>query len=158
MHHCICRATLQFCNDDPKEWTNYVRSCLILPHGVQYNDRLFLTILEPWNHHSPLIDPTIGEPYPMEWLAILRPRIQSLKGIMRTLSCIPPFKMPTMDVGTLHHEDTMRDGYQPKMLLFTLDELFYIYSQIKKQRRANNKIVIAYKILCFSMNWCTDWW
>ena len=50
----------------------------------------------------------------------------------------------------------MRDSYWPKMLLFALDELFYIYSQIKKQRRADKKIVVAYEILCLSMNWCTD--
>ena len=73
-------------------------------------------------------------------------------------ACIPPFKMLTMDVSTLHHEDAMRDGYWPKMLLFTLDELFYIYSQIKNQQRVNEKIVITYKILCLSMNRCTDWW
>ena len=41
------------------------------------------------------------------------------------------------------------------MLLFTLDELFYIFDQIKKQWRANEKIVVAYEILCLSMQWCT---
>ena len=66
LHRCICCATLQFSNDDPKEHTNYARSHLILPHGVQYNDWLFPAILEPWNHCSPLIDPAMGEPYPME--------------------------------------------------------------------------------------------
>ena len=71
--------------------------------------------------------------------------------------CVPPFKMPSMDVGSLHHEDIMRDGYQPKMLLFALDELFYIYDQIEKQRRPDKKIVVTYKILCLSMNQCTDW-
>ena len=63
-----------------------------------------------------------------------------------------------MDIGLLCHKDVMRDGYQPKMLLFTLDELFYIYDQIKKQRRADEKIVIAYEILCLSANQCTDRW
>ena len=72
-------------------------------------------------------------------------------------ACIPPFKMLTMDVGMLHHEDAMRDGYRPKMLPFTLDELFYIYSQTKKQQRADEKIIITYKILCLSTNRCTDW-
>ena len=33
---------------------------------MQYNDRLFPAILEPWNHHGLLIDPAMGEPYPME--------------------------------------------------------------------------------------------
>ena len=72
--------------------------------------------------------------------------------------CVPPFKMLTMDIGTLHHKDTMRDSYWPKMLLFTLDELFYIYSQIKNQWRRSEKIVITYEILCLSMNRCTDRW
>ena len=72
--------------------------------------------------------------------------------------CVPPFRMPSMDIGSLRHEDVMRDGYWPKMLLFALDELLYIYDQIKKQRRADEKIVIAYEILCLSTNRCTDWW
>ena len=72
--------------------------------------------------------------------------------------CIPPFKTPTMDVSTLCDEDIMRDGYQPKMLSFMLDKLFYIYSQIKKLRRADKKIIVTYEILCLSTNWCTDRW
>ena len=64
--HCICCTTLQFSNDEPKECTNHAKSHLILPCGAQYNNQLFLAILEPQNHHSPLIDPAIGEPYPME--------------------------------------------------------------------------------------------
>ena len=66
LHHCVCRATLQFSNDDPKLSTQYVGSCLILPCGAQYNDRLYPSILEPQNHHGPLIDPAMGEPCPME--------------------------------------------------------------------------------------------
>ena len=66
LHCCVCRTTLQFSNDDPQECTKYIGSHLILPRGVQYNDRLYPAILEPWNHHSPLIDPTMGKPYPME--------------------------------------------------------------------------------------------
>ena len=71
--------------------------------------------------------------------------------------CIPPFKMLSMDIGTLHHEDVMRDSYWPKMLLFALDKLFYIYAQIKKLWRADEKIVITCEILCLSTNRCTDW-
>ena len=48
------------------EHTNYARSRLILPRGVQYNDQLFLAILGLQNHHGPLIDPNMGEPYLME--------------------------------------------------------------------------------------------
>ena len=73
-------------------------------------------------------------------------------------ACIPPFKTPTMDVRSLHHEDVMRDGYRLKMLLFTLGELFYIFDQIKKQWRADEKIVVAYEILCLSAQWCTKQW
>ena len=83
LHHCVCRATLQFSNDDPKERTKYVGSCLILPHGVQYNDQLYPTILEPWNHHSPLIDPTTGEPYPMEVVGDFRAMDPIFKGCCR---------------------------------------------------------------------------
>ena len=66
LHHCVCRATLQFSNDDPKQRTKCVGSHLIMPCGVQYNDHLYPSILELWNHCSPLIDPVMGEPCPME--------------------------------------------------------------------------------------------
>ena len=68
----------------------------------------------------------------------------------------PPFKMPSMQIGSLHHEDMMHDGYRPKMLLFALDELYYIFDQIKKQQRADEKIVVAYEILCLSTQQCTE--
>ena len=66
LHRCVCRATLQFSNTDPKQCTKYTGSHLIVPRRVQYNDPLYPTILEPWNHHSPLIDPVTGESCPME--------------------------------------------------------------------------------------------
>ena len=70
--------------------------------------------------------------------------------------CIPPFKMPTLNKETLQAKDSMRDGYCPKMLLYALDELFYIYAQVKNSRRADDKLVLAYEILCISTNCCTD--
>ena len=66
LHHCVCRTTLQFSNDDLKHCTKYVRSRLILPCGMQYNDWLYPSILELRNHHGPLIDPAMEEPCPME--------------------------------------------------------------------------------------------
>ena len=38
LHHCVCRATLQFSNTDPKQCTKYAGSRLVIPHGAQYND------------------------------------------------------------------------------------------------------------------------
>ena len=69
--------------------------------------------------------------------------------------CIPPFKMPSMQISSLCHEEVMHDGYRLKMLLFVLDKLFYIFNQIKKQRRVDENIVVAYEILCLSAQWCT---
>ena len=66
LHHCVCQATLQFSNTDPKQCTKYAGSGRIIPHGAQYNDHLYPTILEPRNHRGPLIDPITGEPCPME--------------------------------------------------------------------------------------------
>ena len=80
LHRCVCRATLQFSNDDPKQHTQYVGSHLILPHGAQYNDRLYPSILEPWNHHGPLIDPTTGEPCPLEVVGDFRAMDPIFKG------------------------------------------------------------------------------
>ena len=80
LHCCVCCATLQFSNDEPKEHTNYTRSCLILPHGVQYNEQLFPTILELQNHRGPLIDSMTGEPYPMEMVGDFRATDPIFKG------------------------------------------------------------------------------
>ena len=52
----------------------------------------------------------------------------------------------------------MRDGYHPKMLLYALDELFYVYVQVKNSWRADDKLLLAYEILCISANCCTDRW
>ena len=43
------------------------------------------------------------------------------------------FKTPTMQCGTLWNEDVLCKGYQPKMLLYDLDELFFIFDQVKWQ-------------------------
>ena len=72
-------------------------------------------------------------------------------------ACIPPFKMPSMQVGSLHHKEVMHDDYRLKMLLFALDELFYIFDQIRRQQSVDEKIIVAYEILCLSMQWCTKW-
>ena len=55
-------------------------------------------------------------------------------------------------------KEAMCNGYRPKMLLFVLDKLFYIFDQIKKQQRVDEKIVVAYKILCLSVQRCTEQW
>ena len=83
LHHCVCCATLQFSNNDPKQCTKYVRSHLILPRGAQYNDRLYPTILEPRNHRGPLIDHTVGEPCPMEVVGDFRAMDPIFKGCYR---------------------------------------------------------------------------
>ena len=66
LHCCVCCATLQFANDNPKQLKNYSGSRLILPCRAQYNDQLFPTILELQNHWEPLIDSAMKEPFQME--------------------------------------------------------------------------------------------
>ena len=80
LHRCVCHTTLQFSKDDPKQHTKYVGSCLILPHGVQYNNQLYPTILELQNHRGLLIDPTMGEPCPMEVVGNFRAMDPIFKG------------------------------------------------------------------------------
>ena len=72
--------------------------------------------------------------------------------------CIPPFKTPTLNKETLQAKYSMRDGYHPKMLLYALDKLFYIYAQVKNSWRVEHKLMLAYEILCISANCCTDRW
>ena len=83
LHCCVCHATLQYNNDEPKECTNYARSHLILPRGAQYNDWLFPTILKPQNHHSPLIDSAMREPYLMEMVGDFQAADPIFKGCYR---------------------------------------------------------------------------
>ena len=86
LHHCVCPTTLQFSNDDPKQHTQYIGSCLILPCGVQYNNQLYPSILEPWNHCGLLIDPTMGEPCLLEVMGDFRATDPIFKGCYWTLS------------------------------------------------------------------------
>ena len=50
----------------------------------------------------------------------------------------------------------MWEGYRPKMLLYTLDELFYIYDQVKRHREIDEKLVVAYEILSLAVPHCTE--
>ena len=68
---------------------------------------------------------------------------------------IPPFKTPTLNKGTLWPAKIMKDGYCPKMLLYTLDELFFIYAQIRDSPQ-DERVMLAYKILCISSIRCTN--
>ena len=79
-----------------------------------------------------------------------------MRALGRRDAGIPPFKMLTLNKETLQAEDSMRDGYHPKMLLYVLDEVFYVYGQVKNSQRADDKLVLAYEILCISTNCCTD--
>ena len=69
---------------------------------------------------------------------------------------IATFKTPTMQCGTLCNEDVLCKGYRPKMLLYALDELFYIFDQVKRQQGTDERLVVAYKILCLSALQCTE--
>ena len=71
---------------------------------------------------------------------------------------VPLFKTPTFNKETLQAKDSMRNGYHPKMLLYALDELFYVYAQVKNSWRVDDKLLLAYEILCISANHCTDRW
>ena len=89
---------------------------------------------------------------------------QTTEGLWKTRALggrgtgIPPFKTPTLQKWTLWAEESMRDEYRPKMLLYALDKLFYIYAQIKNSQRADDKVMLAYEILCILANRCMDRW
>ena len=80
LHCCICHATLQYMNDDPRYHRAYDRSWLILPRGTQYKEQLFPKILKPWNHQVPLIDPITKEPYSMKLMGDFRSMDPIFKG------------------------------------------------------------------------------
>ena len=63
-----------------------------------------------------------------------------------------------MQCDTLRNEDVLWEGYRPKMLLYALDELFYIYDQVKHHRRVDEKLVVAYEILSLTARNAEDGW
>ena len=80
LHCCICRATLQYTNDDPDQHREYSESQLILPHRAQYKERLFPEILKPRNHWGLLTDSTNKEPFPIELVGDFRATDPIFKG------------------------------------------------------------------------------
>ena len=57
---------------------------------------------------------------------------QATEGLWKTRALggrdmgIPPFKMPALNKETLWAEDSMRDRYRPKMLLFTRQIILHL--------------------------------
>ena len=108
LHRCVCRATLQFSNTDPKQCTKYAGSHLVIPCRVQYNDRLYPTILEPWNHCGPLIDPVTGAPCPME--------------VVGDFKAVDPIFKGSYEDSFLYSEDDLAQLRQQKVYLPTFQE------------------------------------
>ena len=71
---------------------------------------------------------------------------------------IATFKTPTIQHGTLQNKDVLCEGYQLKMLLYALDKLFFIFDQVKQQRGVDERLVVAYEILCLMALQCTEQW
>ena len=57
---------------------------------------------------------------------------------------------------TMLHDSIMREDYRPKMLLYTLDELFYIYDQVKHHRGTDERIIVAYETISFTVLCCME--
>ena len=55
-----------------------------------------------------------------------------------------------MQHSTWHNKDVLCEEYRPKMLLYALNELFYIFDQVKQQQGTDERLIIAYEILCLS--------
>ena len=69
---------------------------------------------------------------------------------------VTSFKMPTIQCCTLPNENVLHEGYRPKMLLYALDELFYIYNQVKHHGGVDEKLVVVYEILSLTMLRCME--
>ena len=63
-----------------------------------------------------------------------------------------------MQCGILQNESILQKGYRPKMLLYALDELFYIFNQVKHQQGVDERLVMVYEILGLAALSCTKWW
>ena len=69
---------------------------------------------------------------------------------------IASFNTPTMQWHTLRNKDILHEGYRPKMLLYALDELFYIYDQVKHHGGIDEKLVVADEILSLTVLCCME--
>ena len=103
----ICRATLQYMNDNPCYYRAYGRSHLILPRGTQYKEQLFPKILKPWNHWAPLIDPATKEPFPMKLVGDFRSMDPIFKGCYGD-----SFLYSDVDLGRLQWQEIHLPPYQ----------------------------------------------
>ena len=68
---------------------------------------------------------------------------------------VATFKMPTMQHSSLRNKDILCEGYRPKMLLYALNELFFIFDQVKQQQGMDERLIMAYEILCLMALQCT---
>ena len=65
MHlHVHVLFLLQYANLSMDHRQQHHRSCLVIPRGVQYN-HLLPEIMMPHNHQEPLVDLSMGEPFPV---------------------------------------------------------------------------------------------
>ena len=67
MHHdaCVCHSLLHLMDTNPDSRQKFKGSHLLVPHSAQYRT-ISPVIAESCNHCKPLVDPNMGEPYPME--------------------------------------------------------------------------------------------
>ena len=63
-HVCICHALLQHADMSADHRQQHHGSHLVIPRGVQY-DHLLPKIMMPCNHQAPLVDFSMGEPFPL---------------------------------------------------------------------------------------------
>ena len=61
---CMCHTLLQYANLSVDHRQQCHGSCLVIPRGVQY-DHLLPEIVIPYNHRTPLVDLSTGEPFPL---------------------------------------------------------------------------------------------
>ena len=111
LHHCICCVTLQHMNDDPLLHKEYGESHLILPHGAQYKEQLFLKILEQQNQWAPLTDPVTKEPFPMKLVGDFRSTDPIFKGCYGD-----SFLYSDVDLGQLRQCGIHLSPYQSEIL------------------------------------------
>ena len=64
---------------------------------------------------------------------------------------------PSLQDADPQQRDSMGQGqHEGNASIYVLDELFYVYVQVKNSRRPDEKLMLAYEILCISANHCTN--
>ena len=125
-----------------------MRACPCLSH---------LKVVADLDDHNNVywLSPVGSKPYSSRGLGGHSPSLQRRTGSI-SLRVLQALRCPPCSATLWENEDVLHEGYRPKMLLYALEELFYIYDQVNCHGGINEKLVVAYEILGLATLHCME--